>query len=570
MAKPIILVVESEPGALALLRAELEKRYATDYEIICSRSPAGAIENLAELKQGGADVAVIFATCWLRDMDGETFLQRARPLHPQAKRALLTPQGDPSAAQTLIHAAAVGTIDGYCAQPSVPADEEFHFAVSGLLREWASENRPANIIARIVGARWERRSHELRDLCKRNNLPFQFYDVESEEGRALLEQTGSAVDGRLPLVVFKDGNVLADPTNAELANALDSRMIADITGVPTDKVVDVVIVGAGPAGLSTAVYAASEGLHTVLVEREAIGGQAGMSARIRNYMGFPMGISGGELASRAYWQAWLFGTDFTFGREVQALETRGPERVLLLSDGTEVRTRTVVLAMGVSYRRLGIPALDELVGAGVFYGATGSEAVAMKGEQVYVLGAGNSAGQAAVHLARYAGQVTLLVRGDSLAASMSEYLIREIESTGQLDVRTNTRVVGGGGDYRLEQLVLEDAHSGKRETVPAHALFVMIGATPHTEWLPGSLRRTDDGYVVTGRDLLNKERYPGAWSLAREPFMFETSVPGVFAAGDVRNHSLKRVASAVGEGSVVVTHIHQYLALAQEELAVDH
>lgn len=567
MTKPVILVVENQQVPLELLHQELIKRYASDYKIVCSGSPEEAIETLARLKEAGADVAVVFAACWMGDLNGETFLQRARPLHPQAKRALLTPRGDPSVAQMLIHAAAVGTIDAYCPQPAAPGDEEFHYTVSGLLREWVSENRPQHIVARIIGERWHRRSHELRDLCKRNGLAFQFFEVESEEGRALLAETGSVPGQRLPVVILADGQVLVDPSNVELANALDASLLADITGVPTGEVVDVVIIGAGPAGLSAAVYAASEGLYTVMVEREAIGGQAGMSARIRNYMGFPMGISGGDLATRAYWQAWLFGTDFTFGREAIALKTDGAERAVLLSDGAEVRARTVVLAMGVSYRRLDIPALDELVGAGVFYGATGSEALAMKGEPVYVLGAGNSAAQAALHLARYADQVTLLVRGESLLPSMSEYLIREIENTENVAVRYNTVVVDGGGDYRLEELVLEETVKGKRETVPAHALFVMIGAMPHTGWLPDELHRTPEGYVVTGRDLLDKQQYPGAWPLAREPFMFETSIPGVFAAGDVRNRSLKRVASAVGEGSVVVTHIHQYLALVQEELA---
>lgn len=562
MAKPFIMVVESEPGSLALLQQELQKRYGADYEVDCSNSPSGALTMLAELKDARADVAVLLAACWLQEMEGETFLQQARALHPEAKRALLTTRGDPSVAQTIIHATAVGTIDAYTPKPVAAADEEFHFVVSGLLREWAGEHRPQYIIARIIGERWARRSHELRDLCKRNNLPFQFFDVASAEGQALLEQVASP-QAPLPVVVLPDGQALPAPSNTELANALDANSIADISGVPTEEVVDVVIVGAGPAGLSAAVYAASEGLYTVLIEREAIGGQAGMSARIRNYMGFPMGISGGELASRAYWQAWLFGTDFTFGREATALETNENERVVRLSDGTRVRARTVVLAMGVSYRRLDIPSLDELVGAGVFYGATGSEAVAMKGETVYVLGAGNSAGQAALHLARYAGQVTLLVRRESLLPTMSEYLIKEIENTENLAVRCHTRVVDGGGDYRLEQLVLEDTQSGERETVPAHALFVLIGATPYTDWLPGAIRRTADGYILTGRDLLNREQFPGAWSLAREPFLLETSVPGVFAAGDVRYRSLKRVASAVGEGSVAITHIHQYLAQEQ-------
>ena len=555
--RPAIFVVESNPGPLELIQQELHKRYAADYNIHYAALPFEALATLSTLREAGAPVATILASCWLEGMDGETFLQLARHLHPQARRVLLTTRGDKSVAQTIIHASAIGTIDAYSSKPLGAADEDFHIVVSQMLHDWVAENRPPYIVARIVGDQWSRRSHELRDLCKRNSLTFEFYDADSAEGRSLLEESGCPA-GPLPVVLLADGQALTDPSNIELAEALDRASIADITGPLPEGVVDVVIVGAGPAGLSAAVYGASEGLSTLVVERVAIGGQAGMSSRIRNYMGFPMGISGGELASRAYWQAWLFGTDFTFGREVAELEVQGDERVLRLADGGEVRARAVILAMGVSYRRLGIQALDELIGAGVFYGSASAEAVAMKGQKVFVLGAGNSAGQAALHLARFAEDVTVLVRADSLLPSMSEYLIREIESTPNVRVRTNTEVVGGGGSYRLEQLVLE--RNGTRETVPAHALFVLIGATPHTGWLPETVCRTEEGYIVTGRELLENETPSAEWPLERHPFLLETSIPGVFAAGDVRYRSLKRVASAVGEGSTAITFVHRYLA----------
>jgi thioredoxin reductase (NADPH) len=320
------------------------------------------------------------------------------------------------------------------------------------------------------------------------------------------------------------------------------------------------IVGAGPAGLSAAVYGASEGLQTVIVEREALGGQAGMSSRIRNYLGFPMGISGGELATRAYQQAWLFGANFIFTQEAVGLEARGNERVVRLSDGNEIASRTVILAMGVSYRRLGISGLDRLIGTGVFYGSAGSEAVVMKGEDVFVVGGGNSAGQAALHLAKYANQVTILVRGQSLAESMSEYLIQEISASATIKVRLNSEVIDGGGEDRLEWLLLEDAVSGNTERVSGAALFVMIGATPHTDWLPAKIQRDPQGYIITGQDLMVDGKLPAGWPLERAPLLYEASMPGVFVVGDVRHRSVKRVASAVGEGSIAVQLIHQYLA----------
>jgi thioredoxin reductase (NADPH) len=360
-----------------------------------------------------------------------------------------------------------------------------------------------------------------------------------------------------------DGTVMENPTNTQIAEALGAATIYTTPDITGDRIADVVIVGAGPAGLSAAVYAASEGFQTLVLEREAMGGQSGMSARIRNYLGFPTGIPGDELAYRAYQQAWLFGAKFTFTLDAAALEVRGDERVVVLSNGAETSARTVILAMGVSYHRLEVPNLEELIGAGVFYGAAATDAMAMKGQAVYVVGGGNSAAQAALHLAKYAAQVTLAVKGPSLSLGMSEYLIKEIEAAGNILVRENTIVLDGGGDQRLEWLLLQDIITGQIMKLPATALFVLIGASPQTGWLPPSVLRDPAGYILTGADLNQQARFYKEWPLEREPFTMETSLPGVFAIGDVRSGSFKRVAAAVGEGSIVVQFLHQYFALRE-------
>jgi len=383
-------------------------------------------------------------------------------------------------------------------------------------------------------------------------IPFGFYPADARPGKALLEQAGAAATA-LPAVIMFDGRVLENPSNAQLAEAIGMRTS------PGADLYDVAVIGAGPAGLAAAVYGASEGLSTVVLEPEAIGGQAGTSSHIRNYLGFPTGVSGEDLAVRAYTQAWNFGTDYVYGNPATGLRVQGPERVVTVAGGIEVRSRAVVIATGVSYRRLGIPSLDALTGAGVFYGAATSEATAMKGREVFVVGGANSAGQAAVHLARYVTKVTMLVRDQSLAESMSEYLVKEITSTPNIAVRHNTAVMGGTGTGRLESLTLLDQMSGVTETVPAAAVFVMIGAEPRTQWLPDDIRRDRWGFVVTGPDLMAGGRPPDGWPLQHPPMLLESSLPGVFAVGDVRCGSLTRVASAVGEGSVAIRLIHDYL-----------
>jgi len=407
---------------------------------------------------------------------------------------------------------------------------------------------------RIIGEQWNPRSHQLRDLLERTTVPFGFYDSESEAGRRILAQAG--VDGsRLPVLCIHSGAVLVDPTNEQVAVALGART------TPEPGLYDVAIVGAGPAGLAASVYAASEGLRTVLFDPETIGGQAGTSSRIENYLGFPRGISGGELAHRAFEQAQRFGVSVVFSKAATRLRADGMRLIATLSDGAEIESRTVVIATGVAYRRLEVASLERFAGVGVFYGAAMSEAPPCTGEEVLIVGAGNSAGQAAIHLARFASRVTMVVRSQSLAASMSDYLIRQIGAHSNIDVRLGTWVVEGHGDKRLEAVTVERV-DGKREKLCAAGLFVLVGGTPHTQWLAGTVEMDAKGYILTGRDLLRSGRPPSGWRLEREPFFLETSMPGVFAVGDARCRSVKRVASAVGEGATAIQLVHEYLRAA--------
>ncbi len=489
---------------------------------------------------------------WLPDATGTELLAQVRQLHPVARRALLLIWGDQPAMQSVVQATVLGDLDAYVVKPGTTPDEHFHRSVTEQLEEWGRANTPGIEVLRIVGDEWTARSHELRELLGRNGVPFGFYPAGSPEGQRLREEAGAAGQA-LPTVLLFDGRVLTDPSNTEIGEAL---------GVPTrprsDRY-DVTVIGAGPAGLAAALYGASEGLSTVVLEPEAIGGQAGTSSLIRNYLGFPSGVSGGDLAVRAYTQAWSFGAQYVYGHAATSLRREGPDLVVTMADGSEARSRAVVVACGMAYRRLGLPALDALTGAGVFYGAAASEARAMKSGEVFVVGGANSAGQAAVHLAKYAARVTVLVRGRSLAHSMSEYLIREIESAANIAVRCRVAVTGGAGQGRLESLTLTDLDSGEAETVNALALFVMIGAEPRTQWLPDVVRRDRSGFVLTGPDLVEDGRPPATWPLSRLPMFLESSLPGVFAVGDVRHGSVKRVASAVGEGSIAIRLVHDHL-----------
>ena len=548
MAKPVLVVVDDEDTTLQALTGELESRYGAHYQVVSSSSAEMALARLAELKAAGADVPLVLADQQMPGMSGTQLLARVRQFFPTARRGLLIPWGERSTPAPFLEAAALGQLEFYLNRPTRSPDEQFHRVITGSLEEWWREQGGRGETVTVIGDDPSARVHEIRDVLARNNVPFGFYASDSPEGRAALRRLG-VVDPAGPVLSLDTGVVLVDPANAEVGEALG----LDVR--PAGGVYDVVIVGAGP-GLAAAVYGASEGLRTALLEREAFGGQAGTSSRIRNYLGFPDGVSGGELAQRAYEQAWAFGTHLVYGNAATSLAKDQDLLVVGLEDGSQARARAVVIASGVSYRRLGIPELEALAGAGVFYGAGTIEAQAVAGKPAFVVGGGNSAGQAALHLSKYAQQVTILIRSQSLAASMSDYLIREIDAAPNVDVRYRCEVAGGGGNGHLEQLLLRNRDSGKTEGTPAAGLFILIGAQPFTSWLPEAIQRDQWGFILTGPDTGQD------WPLQRAPFLLETTTPGVFAAGDVRHGAIKRVASAVGDGSTAIRLIHDYLALA--------
>ena len=565
MASPVLMVVDDDPGSRGTLEGVLRRRYDRDYLIIGEASPEVALGRLRELRAAGSPVAVVMASAAMTAPAAE-FLAQVRSIAPAAKRVLVVPRGGPAApslrvpvplvadrqaAIPVLRAIAHGMIDAYLPAPGAGRDEGFHGAIGELLEEWAQDTAPALPAVRIIAQQQSARAHELRDTLARNSVPYVFHAAESADGQSWLAQAGQ--DGSvLPVLVTYTGQVLVDPPNDRIA------AVFGLAAVPSGTV-DVAIVGAGPAGLSAAVYAASEGMFTLLLEREAIGGQAGSSSLIRNYLGFPRGISGASLATRAFEQAWSFGAAPSMAGPVIGLEPATEGFTLHLATGQVSHARSVLITTGVSYRRLEAPGLDSLLGAGVFYGAAASESGAFAGEHVFIAGGANSAGQAAVNLARYARQVTVVVRGDSLAARMSQYLIDEITATPNIDVRTTTQIAGAGGTGTLETLTLKDTKSGSAQTVPASALAILIGAVPRTGWLPPQIGRDEHGFILTGSDLPQDGDPAARWTLSRPPLPFETSLPGVFAAGDVRHGSVKRVASAVGEGSIAVTQITQYL-----------
>jgi thioredoxin reductase (NADPH) len=550
---PVLVVVDADAAERATTAAALARRFEPDYRVLTADSAAAGLRVLQGLAASGDAVALVAADLHLPDLDGIAFLERAARLCRGFSRVLLTAMDENhtriplTELPVLQRATALGQIDFFLTKGWTDPEEWLYPQVQEALSAWSTAHRPGHVVYRIVGEHWAPRCHDLRDLLTRNGVPFAFHDVRSDTGRRLIRDHGVDV-GRLPALIRHDGGVLHDPDHAEIA------VSHGIAVRPGRDVHDLVVLGAGPAGLAAAVYGASEGLTTLLLEGRAIGGQAGTSSMIRNYLGFPRGVSGGELAHRGWQQAAFFGVEFVFA-QATGLTPGDGRHTLTLTDGSRATGRAVIIATGVSYRRLGIPELDRLVGAGVFYGAAGVEASAITGEDVCVVGGANSAGQAALHLARYAASVTLLVRGASLAASMSDYLIRQLEATPNVTARLGTRVVGGRGDARLTSLIVEDAAEHRREEVPATAVFVLIGAEPHTGWLSDALLLDDRGFLLTGRDVPAE-----AWPLSREPFSFETSLPGVFAAGDVRLGSVKRCASAVGEGSVAVGSVHHYLA----------
>ena len=548
---PVMLIATIDETSRAVLDETIRRRYGGEYEVITCHDYRHGRAVLDGLHRWGRDVAVVLSCYNQVDDEGLTFLRRARSTHPAAKRVVVVTWGDFASSEPVFRAIAEGHAELQVLRPQRPRDEEFHGAITDVLDDWHLSNGSGFEAVRIIG-RQDERTHTLRDTFGRNHIPIGYYDADSDAGRRMLADL-DLVDPDLPVLTLlftSPPTTLADPTDIEIADAFGL-----MTAPSPDRVYDVVIVGAGPSGLAAAVYAASEGLATLVVEQQAVGGQAGTSSLIRNYPGFSRGISGAHLAFRSFQQAWSFGAEFLFMRSAAGLEVDGRVRTVRLSDGSQVRGRTVIVATGVTYERLGIASLEDLVGRGVFYGAAVSEAPAMAGRPVYVVGGGNSAGQAALHLAKYASHVTLLVRGSGLAASMSEYLIEQLRSTRNVSIAHRAQVVSGAAaDGCLDALRIEHLDDGRTEVVPAAGLFVLIGSRPHTAWLEGSLERDDNGYLLTGRDVRH------AIDPAHRGHPLETSVPGVFAIGDTRRGSVKRVATAVGDGAGAIQHVHTYLA----------
>jgi thioredoxin reductase (NADPH) len=552
MGPPILFLVNDQGPVLDALSDDLARRLGVEYRILSERSPAAALANLKRLADQSEEIALVVAAQRMDEVTGLEVLVRAHELHPTAKRILLIGRRDWSATNPAVQATALGQIDSYLFEPWLPLERWLYLPISQVLADWVPSQAPSFEGIRIIGPQWGTRSHDLRDMLTRMGIPHGWYLADSDAGRQLLDDLGE--DGsRLPVVVFHSGRVFVDPSNAELAAALGYGT------KPAAETYEMVVIGAGPAGLAAAVYGAAEGLLTLVVEPQVVGGQAGTSPLIRNYLGFPRGISGNDLANRALEQAWLFGAHLVLTQHVTSLQARGSDRVVQFSDGTTVVARAVLIATGVSWRRLGVPSLEALVGAGVFYGAAGAEAKGMEGLDVFIVGAGNSAGYAALHLAKWAASVTILVRGNALGQSISTFVLHEVEAAPNITVRLHTEVVDGHGDGRLEGLTLRDKDTGSTEDIPAAALFVMIGAEPRTEWLDSSIERDARGYILTGHDLLRDGKPPPGWPLQRPPLLLETSIPGVFAAGDVRHGSIKRVASAVGEGAVAIQLARGYL-----------
>ena len=558
-AQAAIVIVSGDPGAREILHQELSKRYGTDYQIVACARPGELESWMRDLRAAGLPVALVIGGVGAADPDGIEVLAAVRAIDPRALRVAAFDWGDWQSERSIFDAVTVGKIDHWVVRPVQTPAEEFHRLVTEFLREWATQ-RPGGFEAvQVIGQRWSARSQELRDLFARHRIPAGFYDAASGQGQQILRELGLE-SPELPVVVLAfaaERRTLVNPSNLEIADALGL-----MRPVLPGEVFDVAVVGAGPAGLAAAVGASSEGLSTMMVEDEAVGGQAGTSSMIRNYPGFAQGISGATLAQEMRRQAWSFGTTFLYMRQAQSLSREDDRYRLALSDGSVLAARTVIIATGVAYRRLGIPALEDLQGRGVYYGAAASEAPAMRGRTVFVAGGANSAGQAALHLAKWAAQVTILVRAPSLAASMSDYLIRQIAAAPNIDVRYHVQVAGGTGTGagHLQSLVLEDTATAARRTVPADALFILIGAQPRTEWLGETVARDRQGFIRTGPDLPASTH--ARWPTGRPPLPLETSLPGVFAAGDVRRGSVKRVAAAVGEGAATVPLIHRYLARA--------
>jgi thioredoxin reductase (NADPH) len=549
MKKPVILTVDDDVDVLRAVERDLRRQYGERFRVMRADSGSAALQLVQQLKLRNESPALFLVDQRMPRMSGVEFLEQALKEFPKVKRALLTAYADTDAAISAINSV---QIDHYLMKPWDPPEERLYPVLDDLLDDWLAGFHPPFEGIRVIGLKWSPQTHAVKDFLARNQIPYQWLDVEIDaEARKLDEQAGNGKN--LPLVLFPDGSCLRDPTPEVVAGRVGLKTRAQMPAY------DLAIIGAGPAGLAAAVYGASEGLTTVMIEREAPGGQAGSSSRIENYLGFPSGLSGGDLARRAVAQARRFGTEILTPQTVTKIRLNGPYRVLTLADGSEISCQALLIATGVSYRRLEMPGIDSLTGAGVYYGAAATEALSCQNEDAYIVGAGNSAGQAAMYLSRFARSVTLIVRGESLAKTMSQYLIDQIEKTPNIAVQFRSRVTEAQGNSRLDALTIANDQSGEAKTVPAIALFIFIGAMPHTSAIAELIECDERGFILSGPDLIANGRRPRNWPLQRDPFLLETNVPGIFVAGDVRHGSIKRVASAVGEGSIAIELVHQYL-----------
>jgi thioredoxin reductase (NADPH) len=554
MAKPVILTVDDDPDVLRAIERDLRQRYSDRYRILRAESGMAALDLLRRLQQRNDSVALLLIDHRMPEMNGVDTLLAAMKIYPNTKRVLLTAYADTEAAIKAINEV---QLNHYLLKPWDPPEQHLYPVLDDLLDDWYADYHPAFDGVRVLGTRWSSKSYDVRNFLARNQVPYQWLDADAAEREPEVKRLVDSLkreDLKLPLVLFPDGNRLPEPNTQQLAEKLGLRTRAGL------EFYDLAILGGGPAGLAAAVYGASEGLKTVMVEREAPGGQAGLSSRIENYLGFPSGLSGADLARRAVAQARRFGVEIVSPQEATSIRVEGPYRYVRLSDGSELSCHALLLAMGVQWRKLDVPGMDRLQGAGVYYGGGPTEAISCRDEDVYIIGGANSAGQAAMFLSRYARKVVMLVRGDSLAASMSQYLIDQIKETSNIQVEYGSRVAEVHGEDHLESISIRCDRTGDTTQVPAAALFIFIGAEPRTAWLDGTVERDSRGFVLTGPDLMRDGKRPKGWLLERDPGLLETNIPGLFAVGDVRHGSIKRVASGVGEGSIAIQFVHQYLS----------